>query len=260
MTVTAAAATDVGRVREHNEDDLAVTDRVWVVADGMGGHAAGEVASRIAAETMSELAVPDQVSAQDVIDQIALAHRRIETAMRQHPSRRGMGTTVTGLARVDEEGEGEWRWLVFNVGDSRVYRIVEGQLAQVTRDHSEVRELIDAGVITPEEARRHPLRNVITRSLGGGANPVPDQWLLDPQASERFVICSDGLTGEVPDEELRAILEAHPNAQDAADALVRAAVEAGGRDNVTVVVVDHGSHDGTHDVNDTQPRSRLATR
>ncbi len=258
MTVTAAAATDVGRVREHNEDDHAVTDRVWVVADGMGGHAAGEVASRIAAETLSELAFPEQVRAHDVIDQVALAHQRIETAMRQQPSRRGMGTTIAGLARVDEEDEEEWRWLVFNVGDSRVYRVTGDELAQVSRDHSEVREVIDAGVITEEEARRHPLRNVITRSLGGGANPAPDHWLLDPQPGERFLICSDGLTGEVCDDDLRAILEAHPSAQDAADALVRAAVEAGGRDNVTVVVVDHGAHDGTHDVNDTQPRSRLA--
>ena len=258
MTITAGAATDVGRVRDHNEDDLAVTDRVWVVADGMGGHAAGEVASRIAAETMSELSVPEHVRAHDVIDQVALAHRRIETATREHPSRRGMGTTVAGLARVEVEDEEEWRWLVFNVGDSRVYRVVDGEMALVSRDHSEVRELIDAGVITAEEARRHPLRNVITRSLGGGANPTPDHWLLDPHPSERFLICSDGLTGEVPDEQLHAILEAHPSAQDAADALVRAAVEAGGRDNVTVVVVDHGAHDGTHAVNDTQPRSRLA--
>lgn len=131
-------------------------------------------------------------------------------------------------------------WLVFNVGDSRTYRLARGSLEQVSVDHSQVQEMVDAGMIGPEQARTHSKRSVITRALGGGllSQPTVDQWLLPAAVGDRLLICSDGLTGELTDSLIAAILVTVPGAQAAADELVRAACAAGGRDNVTVVVVD----------------------
>jgi protein phosphatase len=235
IAVRAAAATDVGRVRAHNEDSHLVTGSVFAVADGMGGHAAGEVASRLAVEALADVAERPSLSVSDVVDALAEANERMLRSVTEHQQRRGMGTTVSGLALVREEGAA--RWAVFNLGDSRVYRYAAGRLTQLTVDHSEVWELVEAGLITRAEAARHPLRNVVTRSLGLPVMAPVDVWTRKPEAGERFLVCSDGLTGELGDEELARLLAEHDDPQDAADALVRAAVEAGGRDNVTVIVV-----------------------
>jgi protein phosphatase len=233
--ITVGVATDVGRVRRHNEDSARTNGTVYVVADGMGGHAAGEVASRIAAETVVELADRPAVSVRDIVEQVGEANRRILGSAARHPEQTGMGTTVAGLALVSVGGSRHWA--VFNIGDSRVYRCLDGELSQVTVDHSEVWELVERGLITPEQAAHHPARNIVTRSLGREPMSQVDTWVLPPQAGEVFLICSDGLSNELTRERMEQILSEHAHADAAAQALVKAAVEAGGRDNVTAVVV-----------------------
>jgi len=256
MVVRAGAATDVGRVRQHNEDSVLADRTVFMVADGMGGHAAGEVASRIAVDTFSALADADVRRRDDLVEALARANQRILESVARHPEQSGMGTTATGIAVVNAGGSDHWA--VFNVGDSRVYRYVDGRLRLVTVDHSEVRELVDAGLITEQEAERHPLRNVVTRSLGSDPAPTPDVWVFPPHPGERFVICSDGLSGELPLRRIEQLVAEHDDPQACAEALVSAAVDAGGRDNVTVVVValdadDSADTDG--DDVDTAPRA-----
>ena len=245
------ATTDVGRVRAHNEDSALAEGSVFVVADGMGGHAAGEVASGIVVDTMRELVARDDLTSDDVPRQLLLANERIREAVSAHPEQKGMGTTATGIVLVTAGGSDHW--VVFNVGDSRVYRWIDGTLSQLTVDHSEVQELVDAGVITEAEARVHPARNVVTRSLGTDYAYQADTWVLPPYAGERFVICSDGLTNELTDEQVREILQTNPDPQAAADELVRAALESGGKDNVTVVVVNLDGDVGD-DQSETSPR------
>lgn len=251
LMLRVGAATDTGRVRDHNEDSALAEGGIFLVADGMGGHAAGEVASGIVVETMRELVARDDLAADDITQQLLVANQRILAAVDAHPDQRGMGTTATGLALVTAGGADHWA--VFNVGDSRVYRHIAGTLTQMTVDHSEVQELVDAGVITPQEARVHPARNVVTRSLGTDYAYQSDVWVLPPYAGERFIICSDGLTNEISDEGLREILQQHPDPQIAAEELVRAAVEAGGRDNVTVIVINLDGDVGD-DLSVTSPR------
>lgn len=229
------SATDTGRVRDHNEDAVLAEGTVFVVADGMGGHAAGEVASGIVVETMHELVGRDGLTTAEVTGQVLQANERIAASVAAHPEQRGMGTTATGLVLVTHEDRAQWA--VFNVGDSRAYRLLGDDLVRVTVDHSEVQELVDAGIITAAEAQVHPARNVVTRSLGAPLAHDPDLWVVPLTPGERLLVCSDGLTNEVADEQVRAILQAHPEPRDAADELVRAAVAAGGRDNVSVVVV-----------------------
>jgi protein phosphatase len=257
MVLRAGAATDVGRVRQHNEDNLLARDSVFVVADGMGGHAAGEVASGIVVETMAGLLEKARLRPEDIVTALGEANTRILQSVARHPERTGMGTTATGLAVVSAGGSDHWA--VFNVGDSRVYRLLGGELSLVTVDHSEVQEMVDAGLITEQEAARHPLRNVVTRSLGTETMPQPDVWVFPPHPGERFVLCSDGLSNELSREEIQRVALDHDDPQQAAEALVRAAVEAGGRDNVTAIVValDAGDDDG-FDV-DTSPRNGVGS-
>jgi protein phosphatase len=235
LEVRWGSATDIGRVRDHNEDSLVADGVVFAVADGMGGHAAGEVASRIAVEALADLARHPASGPDDLTAALHEANRRILESQSRATEQRGMGTTVTGLTLV--RAGGSEHWVVFNVGDSRVYHVADGGLSQVTRDHSEVRELVDAGLIDAAEAARHPLRNIITRSLGSDRAPAVDSWELPPTPGERFVVCSDGLSNELDDEEILRVVHTYPDPQTAADHLVGAAVRAGGRDNVTVVVV-----------------------
>ncbi|MCE1179084.1 MAG: protein phosphatase 2C domain-containing protein [Micrococcales bacterium] len=258
LSLRAGLATDVGRVRQHNEDTGIADRSVFAVCDGMGGHAAGEVASQIVAETLSELADQPELTPAVITRQLAEANDRLLASVARHPEQAGMGTTAAGITVV--AGGGGDHWAVFNVGDSRVYRWIAGRLTQVTVDHSEVQELLDAGLITVDEVARHPMRNVITRSLGMDPAPSPDVWVFPPFPGERFVICSDGLTGELRDDQIKAILEACDDPQSAAESLVRAAVEAGGRDNVTVVVVALDSEQPDDDVEgDTSPRGMAAS-
>ncbi|HEY0932534.1 MAG TPA: protein phosphatase 2C domain-containing protein [Trebonia sp.] len=225
------AATSVGRVRPVNEDSYLAVPPLFVVADGMGGHGAGHVASRIAIEEMTACAALRPLFAEAVLTALEHANRYI--IERDEANR--MGTTVTGLAGIESKGGDHL--MVFNVGDSRVYRLTGRRLEQLTVDHSEVQQLVMAGVITSEQARTHPRRNVVTRALGSDTGQHPDHWQLPAASGDRFLICSDGLYGELADNAIAPLL-AFGAPQQAAEALVVAANEAGGRDNVTSVVVD----------------------
>jgi PPM family protein phosphatase len=244
------AATSVGRVRKVNEDSFLAIPPLFVVADGMGGHGAGNVASRIAIEEMTACAALRPLFAEAVLTALEHANRHI--IERDEANR--MGTTATGLAGLETAGGDHL--MVFNIGDSRVYRLSGGRLEQITVDHSEVQELVLAGVITPEQARTHPRRNIVTRALGSDPVLHADHWLLPATGGDRYLVCSDGLFGEVPDDGIRALLGAG-TPQQAADALVSAANDAGGHDNVTAVVVDiHANRNGADEA--TQPREALA--
>jgi protein phosphatase len=249
MELRFAAATSVGRVREVNEDSWLARDGLFVVADGMGGHAAGELAGSLAVEVMGQLDVDGRLETSGITSSIRRANEVILRRSLISPETSGMGTTLTGLARIRIGGVEHWA--VFNVGDSRVYRFVDGGLRQLTIDHSEVQELMASGMITGQEARTHPNRHVITRSLGGSRVVEPDVWVLPANTGERFLICSDGLTDELDDHEIEALLTGR-SPQDAAARLVAAAEDAGGHDNVTVLVVDVlAARDEFDDIDDT---------
>jgi protein phosphatase len=264
LTVQAAAATDTGRVRKHNEDNTFVGAQVFVVADGMGGHAAGAVASALAVERLGALDGV-RLDTETLRAQIALANADILDGGRADPERKGMGTTVAGLGLASIAGT--WHWLVFNVGDCRDYRYCGGELAQLTIDHTEVAELVAAGSLTAEQARVHPRGNVVTRALGSDPAPRADVWIVPAVPGERFVVCSDGLPREVADAQLAATLDTTADAGATAVALVERAVAAGGRDNVTAIVIDateqdesvsgpvfEGSDDDDDGRDDTVPR------
>ncbi len=243
-------ATSVGRVRHVNEDSYLAVPPLFVVADGMGGHGSGDLASRIAIEEMSACATLRPLFAEAVLAALEHANRHII----ERDAANRMGTTATGLAALETAGGDHL--MVFNVGDSRVYRLSDDRLEQLTVDHSEVQELVLAGVITREQARTHPRRNVVTRALGSDASLLPDHWLLPAIGGDRYLICSDGLFSELADDVIMSLL-AVGSAQQAADALVSAANEAGGRDNVTAIVVDIDSDDD--DVDETTlPRELLS--
>jgi protein phosphatase len=236
------AATDVGRVRAVNEDAYLVAPPVFVVADGMGGHDGGDVASAIVVEEFARLADAgydprrgaDAVAAtlRDCQARIAAYVAEQRAAGADHF--RAGTTAVIGLLVEDDDGP---RWLLVNLGDSRIYRFAEGALEQVSVDHSLVQEMVDAGTITPEQAEVHPERNVITRSLGG-QSAAADYFLLPLGAAPRLLLCSDGVNGMVDDARIGEVLALANHPQAAADALVAAALEAGGQDNATAVVVD----------------------
>ncbi|GLZ40409.1 protein phosphatase 2C domain-containing protein [Actinokineospora sp. NBRC 105648] len=237
-TIRAGAASDVGLVRAANEDNFVLTGTVFAVADGMGGHAAGDVASGLAVAGLARLgAEQGTVRPDDVRRHVMRLNADILAAAARNPEQAGMGTTVTGICLVDFAGSAHW--VVFNVGDSRVYRLADKEFAQLTVDHSEVTELVAAGELSPAEAATDPRRNVVTRALGAPVAPEPDLLVFPPTVGDRFLLCSDGLTGELDDGTIADILAAEPDPRAAAERLVRAAVAAGGRDNVTAVVVDH---------------------
>lgn len=252
IAVRVGSATDVGGVRDLNEDSLVTGKRLFAVADGMGGHAAGEVASELAVACLEALDGRESLSAEDVRAELAVANAEIVASASRNPERAGMGTTVAGLGIV--EVAGTEHWVVFNIGDCRVYRHTDGAVSRLTTDHNEVEEMLSAGTITPAEARNHPQRNVITRALGTRPAPEADLWVFPPNIGERFLICSDGLPLELDDDEIAGVLNAESDPQGAAEALVRAAVAAGGRDNVTVIVVDHLDAGTGQASGDTVPR------
>lgn len=235
IEVATGFRTDVGRVRDHNEDAALVGRHLWVVADGMGGHAAGDVAAGLVIEGLKPLEGRSSLRPADLVAALHVTNDRILEYGSSHPNGRGLGSTVTGVAAVQVAGGVQWA--IFNIGDSRVYRLFDGVLTRATIDHSEVEELVLEGVITREQARTHRARNVVTRSLGQQSTPQVDLWLLPPTPGERFLICSDGLSGELEDELMRDILLATPDPQAAAESLVETALASGGRDNVTAIVV-----------------------
>lgn len=256
-TVNFGVRTDVGSHRDLNEDAVYAAPPIFAVADGMGGHAAGEVAAGLAIEQLGTLAGRANVQPDDVRSAIGDANRSIVARQDDEAETAGMGTTITGVCLGSVGGAPHW--LVFNVGDSRVYRYVNGLLQQVTTDHSEVAELVAAGLISPGEARRHPNRNVITRSLGMTPPPETDIWVLPVVEGERFLVCSDGLPSEVPDSVIAALLGHVRNPQEAADALVAEAVAAGGHDNISVIVVEVADSGRVREAEvATAPRQRLS--
>ncbi|GEL99609.1 PP2C family protein-serine/threonine phosphatase [Cellulomonas terrae] len=251
MRTSWGSATDRGLVREVNEDALLAYPPVFLVADGMGGHDAGDLASRIAVEEFAQLAGQAAATADDVhacFDRTAARIRTEFTGGRQG------GTTVAGVAVTEHDG-GSY-WLVFNVGDSRVYLWSADVLEQISVDHSVVQELLDLGEIDLTEAETHPERHVLTRALGTGDPPEPEYWLLPAGLHDRLLICTDGLTREVGDDDLARVLAETADPQDAAAHLVRLALEHGARDNVSAVVVDVATSAGAHDdVHITVPRT-----
>ncbi|MDO4502246.1 MAG: Stp1/IreP family PP2C-type Ser/Thr phosphatase [Coriobacteriia bacterium] len=223
--------THVGCIRDHNEDSLVVAPPLFAVADGMGGHAAGEVASEIAIQVLSEQA-PKHPNAEALGRAVESANQEIITAAAQGRGRAGMGTTVTAAMLEDE------RLVIAQVGDSRAYLLHNGKLQQLTRDHSLMADMIDAGQITPEEARFHPNRSIITRALGSNPHTRPDLFELNVHTGDRLLLCSDGLTTMLEDDQIEQVMNHATDPQRCAAQLVNDAVAAGGYDNVTVVVVD----------------------
>lgn len=251
MRTSWGSATDRGLVREVNEDALLAYPPVFLVADGMGGHDAGDLASRITVEEFAQLAGQSAATADDIHACFARTSARIRG---EFTGGRQGGTTVAGVAVTVHDDTAYW--LVFNVGDSRVYRWAEDALEQVSVDHSVVQELVDQGRIDPADAETHPERHVLTRALGTGDEPEPDYWLLPAGLHDRLLICTDGLTRELSDTDIAAVLADVADAQDAANELVRRSLESGARDNVSAVVVDVATSVGAlDDVHITVPRA-----
>ncbi|PZX22739.1 putative serine/threonine protein phosphatase, P2C family [Cupriavidus phytorum] len=230
---TSAACTDVGRVRERNEDaclDLPGQE-LWAVADGMGGHAVGDFASQAVVRALT--ALPPQARLEDRIDATRAALQGVNLALVDEAARLGVrciGSTVVVLLAGDSRCACLW------AGDSRLYRLRGGQLARLTRDHNQVERLLARGLITPEQARHHPAQNTITRAVGAAPTLAPEQLLTDVADGDVYLLCSDGLSNEVDDDAIAAVLAQQDVAQ-AALTLVQKALDAGGRDNISVVVL-----------------------
>ena len=223
--------TEVGHVREHNEDSLVVTPPLFAVADGMGGHEAGEVASEVAINTLAELA-PASPDGDALARAVVAANLEVIKAPGKGIGREGMGTTLTAAVL---EGE---RLVIAQVGDSRAYLLHQGRLQQLTRDHSLMADMIEAGQLTEAEARVHPNRSVITRAIGSDPHMQPDIYELNVETGDRILLCSDGVTTMLEDPQIARIMGSSETAQECADNLVAAALDAGGYDNATAVVMD----------------------
>lgn len=234
IVVSAAAVSDVGLKRHHNEDAFLLLPGVYVVADGMGGYEAGDEASAAIVEAFRGVAEGrDSLSLDLLRDALELADDAVAAVA--GGTSRGAGSTVAGAAIIEHDGSPHW--VIFNVGDSRVYRQVGAALQQVTVDHSLGQELYAAGRITAAELAVFPDRNVITRAIGA-LDAEADSWIMPVRNGERLMLCSDGLTTEVPDELIRQMLMHGGEPHALADELVSLAKRAGGRDNITVVVVE----------------------
>lgn len=240
MELTVAARSDVGMIRSGNEDAFfahATRERgVFIVADGMGGHAAGEVASEMAVQIVSrELQELTEVHGEEarlrVAESLRIANRAIYDRTIQESDKQGMGTTASVLVVSGS------RYLIGQVGDSRVYLLRDGALQQLTKDHSYVQEQVDAGFLTPEQARYHPYSNVITRCVGASDTVEPDTYSGDLRVGDVFLVASDGLTGMVDDRRLQQLLLSRASAGRVVDALIAEANYRGGLDNITAVVV-----------------------
>jgi serine/threonine protein phosphatase PrpC len=248
------AATHVGLRRATNEDSYLAASPVFLVADGMGGHEAGEVASALAVEVFSRLVGARSRTPDEVRDALERANRTIASLSSAGP--RHAGTTISGVAVAESDGVAYW--LVFNLGDSRTYLLSGDRLEQISVDHSIVQELVDTGSLDRAAAAVHPDRNVITRALGSGGDFRPDYWLVPVEAGDRILVCSDGVSGEIADELLARVLLEVQDPQDAAERLVEEGLAHGGRDNLTAVVVDAWdsgrSGHADHALSDTIPR------
>lgn len=239
MDLTVAARTDVGMIRSGNEDSFfahATRERgIFIVADGMGGHAAGEVASEMTVQIISrelhDLRDADGSAEERVSDSIRQANRAVYERTMQESDKQGMGTTASVLLVSGS------RYLIGQVGDSRIYLLRDGALKQLTKDHSYVQEQVDAGLLTPEQARYHPYSNVITRCVGASDAVDPDTYSGDLKPGDTFLVASDGLTGMVDDRRLQQLLLSRASAGRVVDALIAEANYRGGLDNITAIVV-----------------------
>jgi protein phosphatase len=256
LSLSYGYGTDRGLRRELNEDSFIASDPIFAVADGMGGHEAGEIASGMcvrALAAMPQLATGERSVTASVLQQYLV---RADRSIRQATGARA-GTTLAGAVVVEQMGMPYW--LVMNIGDSRTYRLSQGELVQVSVDHSEVQELVDACEITPAEAAVHPRRHVVTRALGTGDETEADYWLLPVEEGDRILVCSDGLNAELTDEHMFRILSTVGDPQNAVDALIQAALRNGGRDNVTVIVVDARNVMNDGGIATTAPRTAADT-
>jgi protein phosphatase len=235
MKLRWGATTDVGMVRQQNEDAFHAEENLYIVADGMGGHNAGEVASALAVSTVRSGARMGIRTADQFRELVQQANTAIYTASLDDSTQSGMGTTLTGVAVIPGE---EPRILIANVGDSRTYLFRSGALTRLSVDHSYVQELVNEGIITPEEARVHPRRNIVTRAMGIDRTVQVDVFSHLVRTGDRLVLCSDGLVDEVADIDIARVLTEHSDPQDTAEALVLVANAQGGRDNTTVIVLD----------------------
>lgn len=226
LEVVSAGVSDAGLVRDHNEDSFLTARPVFLVSDGLGGHARGELASRAVVDAFAEVAGEEWITSERLLEIVNGAAGRVRALATDGAA---PGSTLSGVALTIQGGVP--CWLVFNIGDSRTYLLEDGALRQLTVDHSAVRQ------VGSESVRA---RNVITRALGAGIDrpPMADQWLIPARAGHRILVCSDGLTGEVSDPLIQASLMSDADPHVVARRLVDAALQAGGRDNVTVVVVD----------------------
>lgn len=246
MRLRVGARTDVGRVRKGNEDSYTAEDPLFAVADGMGGHQGGEVASSVALEVLSQGKGPLEELVRKANDEV---FRRAAG----DPGLTGMGTTLTALRH-----EGKVLRLA-HVGDSRAYLLRDGSIQRLTKDHTVVERLVDEGRLTAEEAEIHPQRSILTRALGVDESLQVDQGAIEPHVGDRILLCSDGLTGMIGEDEITRILTEHTDPQAAAGALVDAANEGGGQDNITAVVLD--VLDGTGErPTEVAPPSRVSAR
>jgi serine/threonine protein phosphatase PrpC len=254
VRVTAAAASDIGRVRDGNEDSFLNEAPLFAVADGMGGHRGGDVASRLALETLE---VVNKHGRGTLVEQVLDANRAVFERSSRDPAVAGMGTTLT--AAVAEAG----RLRLAHVGDSRAYLLRGAELRMLTEDHTLVHRMVASGEISPQEAEVHPHRSVLTRALGTAPDVQVDEVVIDAEDGDRILLCTDGLTGMVGDDEIRAVLRDEREPRDAVKRLVRAANAGGGVDNITVVILDisldaddrgaasaHGAAGGTGTIHD----------
>lgn len=233
LRLTWGGATDQGRIRANNQDAMYADSGLFVVADGMGGHQGGEVAANLAVRTLTNAERSDR---EQLREAVAEANRVVHQTALEEAELHGMGTTLTTLA-VSQEANTH-QFVILNVGDSRVYRHRDGQLEQLTEDHSYVAELVRRGELDDEAAQVHPYRNMLTRAIGVHAEVEIDEWLLEPVSGDRFMLCSDGLTNELADLEIAEQLGFDKDPSTTAKALVGLANERGGRDNSTVLIVD----------------------
>jgi protein phosphatase len=251
MRISSSGRTEVGCVRQHNEDNFLIQPDLglFVVADGLGGHAAGEVASRIVVEKISQFI--DHTVERDrtwpvdydvnlsydgnrLTAALLLADQGIQSDIKHNPERESMGSTVVACLVAGD------RVTLLHVGDSRAYLLNAGGIRQITRDHSWVAEQVANGVLTPDEARRHPFRNVITQALGNGGDLDMAVQEFQVRESDLILLCSDGLSGMIQDQDIWDIVLKSPGVDEAADNLVRKAMDNGGEDNITVVLVAFG--------------------
>ena len=269
VSLQCGSRTDVGRKRHENEDSLLASQPVFIVADGMGGLEAGHRASSAVIAEFRGCVGRTDVAAGDVVAAVERAHTSVRAV--SDSTGRGAGSTLTGLVLIDHEDAPHW--LIVNVGDSRVYRLHGGDFQQLTVDHSLAQELIEEGSLLKADVASFARKNVITRAMGAD-NSSADYWLRPVVTGERLLVCSDGLSGELFDEAIKAGLTLGGSTQQTADALLAGALEHGGRDNVSVIVIDviaggvsswHGvaigdDHSDTIDTRteDTRPVQRVA--